>query len=247
MTATQQQEFDALAQHAKLAGQARDWQGARQAWMKALELLPPDSEEYRLTKTRVENIDLQLSDKSAWKKRFAKLGPIGTFLVVALSKGKLLLLGLTKLSTLASMLAFFAVYWTIFGWRFAVGLRAVHLHPRDGTRDGAPQVQHRGQRADVHSFRRRDCENAAVSARCGRRRARGPRWSHLGIGFRGGGVARRDHHRPSHLVCDRAHRRMAEFVQPSSRSGSWMAGAVFVRSPESSVALQRPPRLRCGL
>jgi len=129
MTATQQQEFDALAQHAKLAGQARDWQGARQAWMKALELLPPDSEEYRLTKTRVENIDLQLSDKSAWKKRFAKLGPIGTFLVVALSKGKLLLLGLTKLSTLASMLAFFAVYWTIFGWRFAAGfVLCIYIH-----------------------------------------------------------------------------------------------------------------------
>ena len=58
MTLSQQQEFDALVEHAKLAGQARDWQGARQAWAKALELLPPDSEEYRLTKTRIENIDL---------------------------------------------------------------------------------------------------------------------------------------------------------------------------------------------
>jgi Zn-dependent protease len=129
MTLTQQQEFDALAQHAKLAGQARDWHGARQAWVKALELLPPDSEEYRLTKTRIENIDLQLSDKSAWKKRFAKLGPIGTFLLVALSKGKLLLLGLTKLSTFASMLAFFAVYWSIFGWKFALGfVLSIYIH-----------------------------------------------------------------------------------------------------------------------
>lgn len=129
MTATQQQEFDALAQHAQLAGQARDWQGARQAWVKALDLLPPDSEEYRLTEARIENIDLQLSDKSAWKKRFAKLGPIGTFLVVALSKGKLLLLGLTKISTLASMLAFFAVYWSIFGWRFAAGfVLCIYIH-----------------------------------------------------------------------------------------------------------------------
>ena len=129
MTLTQQQEFDALVEHAKLAGQARDWQGARQAWVKALELLPPDSEEYRLTKTRIENIDLQLSDKSVWKKRFAKLGPIGTFLLVALSKGKLLLLGLTKLSTFASMLAFFAVYWSIFGWRFALGfVLCIYIH-----------------------------------------------------------------------------------------------------------------------
>jgi hypothetical protein len=87
MMLSRQQEFDALVEHAKLAGQARDWHGARQAWVKALELAPEDSEQYRLTKARIENIDLQLSDQNVWKKRFAKLGPIGTFLVVALSKG----------------------------------------------------------------------------------------------------------------------------------------------------------------
>jgi Zn-dependent protease len=129
MTLSQQQEFDALVEHAKLAGQARDWQGARQAWVKALELLPADSEEYRLTKTRIENIDLQLSDKNAWKKWLAKLGPIGTFLLVTLSKFKLLLLGLTKLSTFVSMLAFFAVYWSLFGWRFALGfVISIYIH-----------------------------------------------------------------------------------------------------------------------
>jgi Zn-dependent protease len=129
MTLSQQQEFDALVEHAKLAGQARDWQGARQAWMKALELTPPDSEEYRLTKARIENIDLQLSDKHVWAKRFGKLGPIGTFLFVALSKGKLLLLGLTKISTFLSMLAFFGVYWSLYGWRFALGfVMSIYIH-----------------------------------------------------------------------------------------------------------------------
>jgi Zn-dependent protease len=129
MTLTQQQEFDALVQHAKLAGQARDWQGARHAWVKALELVPPDSDEYRVTKARIENIDLQLSDQHVWAKRFAKLGPIGTFLFIALSKGKLLLLGLTKISTFASMLAFFAVYWSLFGWKFALGfVLCIYIH-----------------------------------------------------------------------------------------------------------------------
>lgn len=129
MTLSQQQEFDALVQHAQLAGQARDWQGARQAWVKALELVPPDSEEYQLTKMRIENIDLQLSESNVWKKRLAKLGPIGTFLLVAFSKGKLLLLGLTKLSTFASMLAFFAVYWSLFGWKFALGfVMCIYIH-----------------------------------------------------------------------------------------------------------------------
>src|SRR5271170_1414297 len=129
MTLTEQQEFDALVEHAKLAGQARDWQGARQAWVKALELVPPDSEEYRLTRARIENIDLQLSDKNVWKKRLAKLGPIGTGLLVTLSKFKLLLLGLTKITTLVSMLAFFGVYWSIFGWRFALGfVLCIYIH-----------------------------------------------------------------------------------------------------------------------
>ncbi len=129
MTLTQQQEFDALVEHAKLAGQARDWQGARQAWARALELVPPDSDEYRLTKTRIENIDLQLSDKNVWKKWLARLGPVGTFLLVTLSKFKLLLLGLTKITTLVSMLAFFGVYWSIFGWRFALGfVLSIYIH-----------------------------------------------------------------------------------------------------------------------
>jgi Zn-dependent protease len=129
MTLAEQETFDTLVQHAKLAGQARDWQAARQYWVKALELVPPDSEEYRQTKARVDNIDLQLSEKSVWAKRLSKLGPIGTFLLVALSKGKLLLLGLTKLSTFASMLAFFAVYWSLFGWRFALGfVMSIYIH-----------------------------------------------------------------------------------------------------------------------
>ena len=129
MTVDQQQEFETLVQHAKLAGQARDWVGARQLWVKALALVPPDSEEYRQTKARIENIDLQLSDKNVWAKRLGKLGPIGTFFAVAISKGKLLLLGLTKLTTFTSMLAFFAVYWSLYGWRFALGfVMSIYIH-----------------------------------------------------------------------------------------------------------------------
>jgi Zn-dependent protease len=129
MTLDQQQAFETLLQHAKLAGQARDWQGARAYWVQARELTEPESAEYRAITARIENIDLQLSDKNVWAKRFAKLGPVGTGLLVALSKGKLLLLGLTKLSTFASMLAFFAVYWSLFGWKFALGfVMSIYIH-----------------------------------------------------------------------------------------------------------------------
>jgi Zn-dependent protease len=130
------QEFEALSQHAKLAGQAGDWHGAKVAWERALPLLPPDSNEYRTVQTRIEHIDLQLSGKSVWFKRFAKLGPVGLVLwkfkaiaLLALTKGKLLLLGLTKISTLLSMIAFFAVYWGLFGWKFALGfVLSIYVH-----------------------------------------------------------------------------------------------------------------------
>lgn len=132
MTLAEQQEFETLVQHAKLAGQARDWRSARQFWAKALELVPTDSEEYRQTQARIENIDLQLGaaqEKNARAKRLGKFGSIGTFLLVALSKAKLLLLGLTKLSTLLSMVAFFAVYWSMFGWKFALGfVLCIYVH-----------------------------------------------------------------------------------------------------------------------
>ncbi len=49
-----------------------------------------------------------------WKFKFI------AFLVV--TKAKFLLLGLTKASTLFSMLLSVGVYWAAFGWPFAVGL-----------------------------------------------------------------------------------------------------------------------------
>ena len=133
---THAQEFEALAQHARLAGQSRDWNGAKIAWERALALLPPESSEYRTVKSRIENIDLQLSDKNVWAKRAAKLGPVGVILwkfkalaLIALTKGKLVLLGLTKLSTLTSMLLFLGVYWSMYGWQFALGfVLSIYIH-----------------------------------------------------------------------------------------------------------------------
>ena len=130
------QEFEALSQHAKLAGQSKDWLGAKLAWERALVLLPPDSSEYRTVKARIRNIDLQLSDKNVWAKRLAKLGPVGVVLwkfktvaLLVLAKGKFALLGLTKLSTLTSMLLFLGVYWAMFGWQFALGfVLSIYIH-----------------------------------------------------------------------------------------------------------------------
>lgn len=133
---THAQEFETLSQHARLAGQSKDWNGAKLAWERALALAPPDSSEYRTVKARIQNIDLQLSDKHVWAKRFAKLGPVGVVLwkfktvaLLVLTKGKFVLLGLTKLSTLTSMLLFLGVYWSLYGWQFALGfVLSIYIH-----------------------------------------------------------------------------------------------------------------------
>jgi Zn-dependent protease len=133
---THAQEFEALSQHAKLAGQAGDWHAAKRAWVQALPLLPPNSTEYRTVKSRIENLNLQLQDKNVWAKRAAKLGPVGVILwkfktiaLLVLTKAKLVVLGLTKLNTLLSMMLFFAVYWQMFGWKFALGfVLSIYVH-----------------------------------------------------------------------------------------------------------------------
>jgi Zn-dependent protease len=56
-----------------------------------------------------------------WKFKF--------LLVFALTKAKLLLLGLTKASTFFSMLLSVGVYWTLWGWKFALGLVvSIYIH-----------------------------------------------------------------------------------------------------------------------
>ena len=137
-------ELESLSQQAKLAGQAGDWQGARASWERALALLPPDTVQYQTVKSRIDNIDAQIaaasvqdhSNVSGAAKWAARFGPVGvvlwkfkTILLLVATKGKLLLLGLTKLSTLTTMLASFALYWTLYGWRFAAGLvLSIYIH-----------------------------------------------------------------------------------------------------------------------
>ena len=50
-------------------------------------------------------------------------------MVFLLTKGKLLLFGLTKTSTFFSMMLSMGVYWTVFGWKFALGLvLSIYVH-----------------------------------------------------------------------------------------------------------------------
>lgn len=70
------------------------------------------------------------------RKRLGALGAIGAalwkfwgFVLLVLTKGKLLLLGLTKLSTLGSMLLSIGLYWSLYGWKFALGfVLSIYVH-----------------------------------------------------------------------------------------------------------------------
>lgn len=124
-------ELERLAEQAHGALQSGDLTGARDYLLKAVELLPEDSVEYRNLRARIGDLSRQITanqsaSQSAWKRKLTGAGSAGLLL---LSKGKLLLLGLTKLSTLLSMFAFFGVYWSLYGWGFALGLvLSIYVH-----------------------------------------------------------------------------------------------------------------------
>src|SRR5260370_20561054 len=71
-----------------------------------------------------------------WTKRlvpfwvvFAFLLKFKTFVLIALTKAKFLLFGLAKVKTLLTMLASFALYWSLYGWGFAAGfILGIYVH-----------------------------------------------------------------------------------------------------------------------
>ncbi len=112
---------------------------ARDAWQAALALLPSGSQQHSAITEKLTAITAQLADRAEaqpvlampqdgpWWKRWG--GGIAALGLLLLTKGKFLLLGLTKLKTFGSMFAFFGVYWAAFGWPLALGLvLSIYVH-----------------------------------------------------------------------------------------------------------------------
>jgi Zn-dependent protease len=134
-----------LADEAERATAAGNLSAARDAWRQAFELLPRGSRQAEVISQKIGEITGRLeaeAPRSASRSlpSWARIGgPLGAaalllwklkFLVVAaLGKGKLLLLGLTKSTTLFTMILSMGVYWTAWGWRFALGLvLSIYIH-----------------------------------------------------------------------------------------------------------------------
>lgn len=123
------QELSELA----VAASSTDRALARANWQEALGLVPVQSKQYQQI---IERIAALADEPGAspragggrwWGSSAVGLG--GTIALLFAGKLKFLLLGLTKLSTVASMFGFIAVYWTIHGWPLAIGIAAsIYVH-----------------------------------------------------------------------------------------------------------------------
>jgi Zn-dependent protease len=144
------ERLKSLADAAGAAAARGDVSGQLEAWRVALTLLPPESSQFRTIGERVQALSRSLSEpssppaappasgtgdtKKAWSGGAIgaaallvwKFKAAGIFL---LTKGKLLLFGLSKGTTFFSMLASLGVYWTIWGWKFALGfVLSIYIH-----------------------------------------------------------------------------------------------------------------------
>ena len=142
------EQLKSLADAAGAAAARGDVSGQLEAWRVALTLLPPESSQFRTISDRVQALSRSLTDpssapspepaagdaKKAWSGGAIaaaalliwKFKAVGVFL---LTKGKLLLFGLSKGTTFFSMLAALGVYWTIWGWKFALGfVLSIYIH-----------------------------------------------------------------------------------------------------------------------
>ncbi len=133
------EQLNQLAATAVAAVQAGLPHEALQHWRTALELLPDGSVQAREVQQRIDAL-VQAANSSpmsthpskaasgTWTGKLGIFGMIGLAVwkfkwlaALVLTKGKLILFGLTKVSTLASMCLAIGAYAAAWGWQFAVG------------------------------------------------------------------------------------------------------------------------------
>jgi len=121
---------DELAQLAALAREreaAGDGPAALAAWRRALHLLPPGIRQHEAISASVARLAAQHPPQANPSKAppwLRWLGPVGVFLF-----GAWKLIGFGKLASLLSLVAFFGVYLSAFGWKYAAGIvLSIYLH-----------------------------------------------------------------------------------------------------------------------
>lgn len=141
-------------------------------WRDAIALLPDDSPQHPIVASRIAALVQSApeavraerrAESEGIRARFSGKGTLGPLLggaalliwklkfvvVFAVTKLKLLLLGFSKMGTLLSMLATIGVYWTMWGWPFAVGfVLSIYVHEMGHV----SALRHYGIRASAPMF-----------------------------------------------------------------------------------------------
>jgi len=131
--------LQALQAQAQRHATAGDRENELIAWREALSLVPSSSRQAQQIRLKIEERTAAAAKPTRSSSALGKLAGLGAIglllwklkgvLVLVLTKGKLVLLGLTKMSTLFSMLLSVGVYWTLWGWRFALGfVLSIYVH-----------------------------------------------------------------------------------------------------------------------
>ncbi len=143
------QHLAGLASAAQELEREKRWPEAKTAWATAKLWLPAGSREAITLDQRIQAIEAreraQKERSARWVKRLGPLAPV----LVLLSKLKGLLFVLFKLKFLLSFVAFFGVYWALFGWKFALGFTLSILVHEMGHYF---EVKRRGLKADLPVF-----------------------------------------------------------------------------------------------
>lgn len=124
---------------------------AREAWNRALSLLPANSKQADWISARINALNTSATSatpaapSSVWVRRLGPLAPIA----IVLAKSKGLLLAIFKLKFLLSFFSFIAVYVALFGWKFGVGFAvSIFIHEMGHFID----IKRRGLPAEMPMF-----------------------------------------------------------------------------------------------
>ncbi len=138
-----------IANQAQQLEQEQRWAQARERWTAALAWLPEDAQQAQGLRQHIAQLDARIKaeedTKAKWTRRLGPFAPIALFLM----KIKSAIFLLFKLKFLLSFIAFFGIYWALFGWQFAAGfLLCLFIHEMGHF----VAVRRRGLRAELPVF-----------------------------------------------------------------------------------------------
>ncbi len=138
-------QMEQLAAHARSLEAHGDSQGARERWLACLPLLPSQSAQAEWIRSHVRELETATPTQASaqrspnatpdWAKRLGPVGPI--------------LLALLKFKWLLSFVAFFGVYWSLWGAAFGIGFAVLILVHEMGH---FIDIKRRGLPADMPMF-----------------------------------------------------------------------------------------------